>query len=165
MKKQQMKKQGRCASLLFHVCPTYFFPGPYTIGLGPSPCQKPPTTNTPTGAKAKTAIRSSKMASKPIGSAIIATSPTSSASICTWRPTTCWSQCEPWSSIRRRERDPLGEGQPCTWRTRLIKVAAIVRETTRRVIVELPSSWPYLHHYRQVFEQLIAGARPAFDSR
>jgi len=24
-----MKKQGRCASLLFHVCPTYFFPGPY----------------------------------------------------------------------------------------------------------------------------------------
>jgi len=66
---------------------------------------------------------------------------------------------------RRRECDPLGEGQPCTWRTRLIKVAAIVRETTRRVIVQLSSSWPYLHHYRQVFEQLIAGARPAFDSR
>ena len=27
---------------------------------------------------------------------------------------------------RRREHDPLGEGQPCTWRTRLIKVAARV---------------------------------------
>jgi len=24
-----MKKQGRCASLLFHVCPTCFFPGPW----------------------------------------------------------------------------------------------------------------------------------------
>ncbi len=36
---------------------------------------------------------------------------------------------------RRREGDPLGEGQPCTWRTRLIKVAARVRETSRRVVV------------------------------
>jgi hypothetical protein len=65
---------------------------------------------------------------------------------------------------RRREHDPLGEGQPCTWRTRLIKVAALVRESTRRVVVQLSSSWPYLHHYRRVAEQLIAGARPAFDS-
>jgi hypothetical protein len=32
---------------------------------------------------------------------------------------------------RRRACDPLGEGQPCTWRTRLIKVAARVRETSR----------------------------------
>ena len=31
------------------------------------------------------------------------------------------------------KHDPLGEGQPCTWRTRLIKVAACVYETTRRV--------------------------------
>lgn len=44
---------------------------------------------------------------------------------------------------RRREHDPLGQGQPCTWRTRLIKVAARVCETMRRVLVELPSSWPY----------------------
>jgi len=27
----------------------------------------------------------------------------------------------------RRRCDPLGQGQPCTWRTRLIKVAARVR--------------------------------------
>ena len=27
---------------------------------------------------------------------------------------------------RRRQRDPLGEGHPCTWRTLLIKVAAEV---------------------------------------
>jgi len=29
---------------------------------------------------------------------------------------------------RRRDHDPLGEGQPCTRRTRLIKVAARVRQ-------------------------------------
>jgi hypothetical protein len=65
---------------------------------------------------------------------------------------------------RRRDHDPLGEGQPCTWRTRLIKVAAIVRESTRRVVVQLSSSWPHLDHYRRVAEQLIAGHRPSFDS-
>ena len=31
---------------------------------------------------------------------------------------------------RRRTHDPLGQGQPCTWRTRLIKVAALVYEST-----------------------------------
>jgi hypothetical protein len=56
---------------------------------------------------------------------------------------------------RRRERDPLGEGQPCTWRTRLIKVAAFVYETTRRVMVQLSSSWPYLDHYRKVSQHLL----------
>jgi len=66
---------------------------------------------------------------------------------------------------RRREHDPLGEGQPCTWRTRLIKVAATVRESTRRVVVQISSSWPYLKHYRQVADHLVAGHRPAFDSR
>ena len=65
---------------------------------------------------------------------------------------------------RRREHDPLGEGQPCTWRTRLIKVAATVRESTRRVIVQLSSSWPYLNHYRRVAEQLTVGGQGAFDS-
>jgi hypothetical protein len=65
---------------------------------------------------------------------------------------------------RRREHDPLGEGQPCTWRTRLIKVAATVRESTRRVVVQISSSWPYLNHYRQVAAHLIAGHRPALDS-
>ena len=47
----------------------------------------------------------------------------------------------------RRERDPLGEGQPSTWRTRLIKVAAEVTVTARRVVVRLADSWPYLEHY------------------
>lgn len=66
---------------------------------------------------------------------------------------------------RRRERDPLGEGQPCTWRTRLIKVGAYVYETTRRVVVQLSSSWPYLSHYQQVSQQVLIGGRPSFDSR
>ena len=65
---------------------------------------------------------------------------------------------------RRRQHDPLGEGQPCTWRTRFIKVAAIVYETTRRVVVQLSSSWPYLQHYRQVGAQLLAGPQAAHDS-
>ena len=56
----------------------------------------------------------------------------------------------------RRAHDPLGEGQPCTWRTRLIKVAARVRQTTRRVLVELSSSWPYLTHFYEVSSQLLA---------
>jgi hypothetical protein len=40
----------------------------------------------------------------------------------------------------RRQRDPLGEGHPCTWRTLLIKVAAEVVVSTRRVLVRLSLS-------------------------
>ena len=65
---------------------------------------------------------------------------------------------------RRRQRDPLGEGQPCTWQTRLIKVAARVTERARRVLVELSGSWPYLEHYRRVSEQVLAFSPPACDS-
>ena len=65
---------------------------------------------------------------------------------------------------RRLQRDPLGEGQPCTWQTRLIKVAARVTERARRVLVELSGSWPYLEHYRRVSEQVLAFSPPACDS-
>jgi hypothetical protein len=51
---------------------------------------------------------------------------------------------------RRRQRDPLGEGHPCTWRTLLIKVAAEVVVRTRRIVVRLSSSWPHLDWYRRV---------------
>jgi hypothetical protein len=57
---------------------------------------------------------------------------------------------------KRRERDPLGEGHPCTWQTRLIKVAARIRESARRVAVELSSSWPYLAHYVAVSDRVLA---------
>jgi hypothetical protein len=63
----------------------------------------------------------------------------------------------------RRERDPLGEGHPCTWRTRLIKVAAEIVVRARRILVRLAGSWPYLEHYRQVAAAILAfrlGPRP-----
>lgn len=65
---------------------------------------------------------------------------------------------------RRLHRDPLGKGQPCTWQTRLIKVAARVTERARRVVVELSGSWPYLEHYRRVSEQVLAFTPPVCDS-
>ncbi|MDQ3333341.1 MAG: hypothetical protein M3552_22295 [Planctomycetota bacterium] len=40
---------------------------------------------------------------------------------------------------RRRRHDPLGEGQPCTWRSRLIKVAAEITVSSRHVLVRLAS--------------------------
>jgi hypothetical protein len=61
----------------------------------------------------------------------------------------------------RRQRDPLGEGHPCTWRTLLIKVAAEVVVSTRRVVVRLSSSWPHLGWYRRVCERLCGPARRA----
>jgi Transposase DDE domain group 1 len=51
---------------------------------------------------------------------------------------------------KRRERDPLGEGFACTWRTRLIKVAAEVITRARRVIVRLSGSWPHLDQFLRV---------------
>jgi hypothetical protein len=54
----------------------------------------------------------------------------------------------------RRQRDPLGEGHPCTWRTLLIKVAAEVIVGTRRILVRLSSSWSHLDWYCRVCERL-----------
>jgi len=51
---------------------------------------------------------------------------------------------------RRRERDPLGEGFASTWRTRLIKVAAEVVTSARRVVVRLSASWPHLDDFLRV---------------
>lgn len=58
----------------------------------------------------------------------------------------------------RRERDVLGEAQPDTWRTRLIKVAALVTTSARRVLVELSGHWPYLDHYAAVSDAVLAVA-------
>jgi hypothetical protein len=64
----------------------------------------------------------------------------------------------------RREHDPLGEGHPCTWRTRLIKVAARVCQTSRRVWVELSASWPYLEHFRRIGQHVLQGPQVSPDS-
>src|SRR5579872_1367533 len=55
---------------------------------------------------------------------------------------------------QRRQRDPLGEGQPCTWRLLLIKVAGEVVVSARRILVRLSSNWPHLNWYRRVCERL-----------
>ncbi len=62
---------------------------------------------------------------------------------------------------KRRERDPLGGGFACTWRTRLIKVAAEVITRARRVIVRLSGSWPHVDHFLQVSR---AVSRPVVPS-
>jgi hypothetical protein len=54
----------------------------------------------------------------------------------------------------RRRRDPLGEGHPGTWRSLLIKVAAEVITSTRRIVVRLSSTWPHLHRYAELLRQL-----------
>lgn len=61
---------------------------------------------------------------------------------------------------RRRQRDPLGEGHAATWRTRLIKVAAHISVSTRRIVVRLSGCWPYLNHYAQVTEAVLAFPQP-----
>lgn len=61
---------------------------------------------------------------------------------------------------QRRQRDPLGEGHPCTWRSLLIKVAAEVVVSCRRIVVRLSASWPHLGDYRRVCERLRAQFPP-----
>ena len=51
---------------------------------------------------------------------------------------------------RRRQADPLGEGHACTWRSLLIKVAAEVIVSQRRILVRLSATWPHLDWYRRL---------------
>lgn len=56
-----------------------------------------------------------------------------------------------------RDNDPLPEvlraAQPGTWRTMLIKVAAVVVQSARRVVVKLAGNWPWWTLYRSVAER------------
>src|SRR5260370_14862460 len=45
---------------------------------------------------------------------------------------------------QRRQRDPLGEGHPCTWRMLLIQEAAEGVVSTRRIVALQSLSWPQL---------------------
>jgi hypothetical protein len=58
----------------------------------------------------------------------------------------------------RRQQDPLGEGQPGTWRLLFLKVVAEVVVSSRRVVVHLSSCWPHLEQFCQVCERLRAAA-------
>jgi len=59
-----------------------------------------------------------------------------------------------------RDHQPLPEilraGQPCTWRTRVIKVAAIICQSTRRIVVKLAGNWPWWHLYQHVAERSLS---------
>lgn len=44
----------------------------------------------------------------------------------------------------------LRVGQPCTWRTHVIKVAAVVVQSTRRIRVKLAAHWPWWRMYQAV---------------
>lgn len=63
----------------------------------------------------------------------------------------------------RRRFDPLGEGHACTWRTLVIKVAARIVVSTRRIRILISSSWPYAH-YLQKLSQAIARFSPPSPS-
>jgi Transposase DDE domain group 1 len=54
----------------------------------------------------------------------------------------------------RRRRDPLGEGQPATWRLLLIKVAASVVVSCRRIVVRLSGSWPHQQYFERVAQHV-----------
>lgn len=60
---------------------------------------------------------------------------------------------------RRRQHNRLGHGQPETWRVQLIKVAAEVFTSARRVVVKLAANWPFLPTYQRVCWRL-ATLRP-----
>jgi hypothetical protein len=59
----------------------------------------------------------------------------------------------------RRRADPLGEGHPATWRLLLIKVAASVVVSCRRIVVRLSGSWPNREYFEQVSGHVLR--RPA----
>ena len=59
----------------------------------------------------------------------------------------------------RRVQDPLGKGQPDTWRLLLIKVAASVVVSCRRIVIRLSGSWPNRHFFEHISRHVCG--RPA----
>lgn len=51
--------------------------------------------------------------------------------------------------------DVLRVGQPCTWRSMLIKVAAVVVQSARRIVVKLAGNWPWWTMYRSFSERAL----------
>jgi hypothetical protein len=59
------------------------------------------------------------------------------------------------NAVRDSDQLPqvLRVGQPCTWRLMLIKVAAEIVQTTRRIVVKLAANWPWQPLYASVAER------------
>jgi hypothetical protein len=55
----------------------------------------------------------------------------------------------------------LRVGQPCTWRSMLIKVAAEIVQTTRRIVVRLAAQWPWWPMYQAVSGRCLAFSSPS----
>ena len=62
------------------------------------------------------------------------------------------------NAVRDSEQLPevLRVGQPCTWRLKLIKVAAEIVQTTRRIVVKLAANWPWHFFYESVAARALA---------
>ena len=50
----------------------------------------------------------------------------------------------------------LRVGQPCTWRSMLIKVAAVIVQSARRIVVKLAGNWPWWTMYQSVGERALS---------
>ena len=50
----------------------------------------------------------------------------------------------------------LRVGQPCTWRSMLIKVAAVVVQSARRIVVKLAGNWPWWTMYQSVGKRALS---------
>lgn len=62
------------------------------------------------------------------------------------------------NAVRDSEQLPqlLRVGQPCTWRLMLVKVAAEIVQTTRRIVVKLAGNWPWQHLYASVAQRALS---------
>lgn len=64
------------------------------------------------------------------------------------------------NALRDHEGVPqeLRVARPQTWRTRVIKVAAVVAQSTRRVVLRLAAQWPHWADYRAVARRALSVA-------
>ena len=62
------------------------------------------------------------------------------------------------NAVRHSDELPevLRVGQPCTWRTQVIKVAATIVQKARRIIVELAANWPWWPMYQSVARRAVS---------
>jgi hypothetical protein len=61
-------------------------------------------------------------------------------------------------ALRQSEQLPqeLQVGQPCTWQTKVIKVAAVIVQSTRRIVVKIAAHWPWWEAYQAVAARAVA---------
>lgn len=66
------------------------------------------------------------------------------------------------NALRDHEAVPaeLRKARPQTWRSRIIKVAAVVTQTTRRVVIDLSSAWPFWELLERIGRRALHAPRP-----